>query len=105
MYQILYSDVADHLPEYATLKAMGYTASYLLGVIAQEAIMLAVLGYIPGFVFAIGLYQLTHAATMLPISMTVNRGVTVFFITVTMCFVSGAVAMRKLNSADPADVF
>lgn len=105
VYQILYSDVADHLPEYATLKAMGYTASYLLGVIAQEAIMLAVLGYIPGFVFAIGLYQLTHAATMLPISMTVNRGVTVFFLTVTMCFVSGAVAMRKLNSADPADVF
>ena len=28
-YQILTSDVADHLPEYATLKAIGYTNRYL----------------------------------------------------------------------------
>jgi putative ABC transport system permease protein len=105
VYQILYSDVTDHLPEYATLKAMGYTDGYLMGVLMQEALILAVLGYIPGFVFATALYQLTYSATLLPIGMTTARAINVFILTVVMCFVSGAIAMRKLQAADPADIF
>lgn len=105
VYQILYSDVSDHLPEYATLKAMGYTDRYLLVVLLQEALFLAVLGFIPAFVFSFGLYQLTYAATMLPIFMKVERAVNVFILTVIMCSVSGAIAMRKLRAADPADIF
>ncbi len=105
VYQILYSDVSDHLPEYATLKAMGYTDRYLLVTLLQEAILLAVLGYIPGFVLSFGLYQLAYAATMLPIGMTVARSINVFVMTIIMCFASGAIAMRKLQSADPADIF
>jgi putative ABC transport system permease protein len=105
VYQILYSDVSDHLPEYATLKAMGYSDRYLLTVLMQEALILAVLGYIPGFVLSLGLYQLTYAATMLPIAMKTSRSITVFILTVLMCFISGAIAMRKLQSADPADIF
>jgi putative ABC transport system permease protein len=105
VYQILYTDVANHLPEYATLKAMGYSDRYLLGVLIQEALLLAVLGYIPGFAVAVGLYHVTHIATLLPIGMTLNRAITVFVLTVVMCSASGAIAMRKLQSADPADVF
>ncbi|GAB1539028.1 ABC transporter permease DevC [Scytonema sp. NUACC21] len=105
VYQILYSDVAEHLPEYATLKAMGYGDGYLIGVLLQEAVLLAVLGYLPGFLIAIALYQLTYAATLLPIAMTTSRAITVFILTVAMCSFSGAVAMRKLQSADPADIF
>lgn len=105
VYQILYSDVSDHLPEYATLKAMGYTDSYLLGVLIQEALFLAILGYLPAFFLSFGLYQLTFAATMLPISMKVDRAITVFILTVIMCSVSGAIALKKLRSADPADIF
>lgn len=105
VYQILYTDVANHLPEYATLKAMGYGDRYLLIVLLQEALVLAALGYIPGFLISIGIYHLTYAATLLPIGMTINRAVTVFVLTVVMCSVSGAIAMGKLQSADPADVF
>jgi putative ABC transport system permease protein len=105
VYQILYSDVSDHLPEYATLKAMGYTDRYLLGVLLQEALLLAVLGYIPGFALSFGLYQLAFAATLLPISMTLERSLTVLALTIVMCSASGAIAMRKLRTADPADVF
>ncbi|MBE9236248.1 FtsX-like permease family protein [Anabaena aphanizomenioides LEGE 00250] len=105
VYQILYSDVSDHLPEYATLKAMGYTDSYLLGVLIQEALLLAILGYLPAFFLSFGLYQLTFAATMLPIYMKVDRAITVFIMTVIMCSVSGAIALKKLRSADPADIF
>ena len=36
VYQILYSDVSDHLPEYATLMAMGYRLLALLGVVAGK---------------------------------------------------------------------
>jgi putative ABC transport system permease protein len=105
VYQILYTDVADHLPEYATLKAMGYTDAYLLGALMQEALILAVLGYIPGFLLSLGLYQLTYAATLLPVAMKIDRALLVMLLTVFMCGVSGAIATRKLRSADPADVF
>ncbi|KAF3884019.1 MULTISPECIES: ABC transporter permease DevC [Nostocales] len=105
VYQILYSDVAEHLPEYATLKAMGYSNGYLIRVLLQEALLLAVLGFIPGFAIASALYQLTYAATLLPIAMTTSRAIAVFVLTLGMCSLSGAVAMRKLQSADPADIF
>ncbi|WP_341530657.1 ABC transporter permease DevC [Nostoc sp. UHCC 0302] len=105
VYQILYSDVSDHLPEYATLKAMGYTDTYLLKVLIQEALLLAVLGFLPGFILSFGLYQVTYAATMLPIFMKLERAITVWIMTVIMCSFSGAIAMRKLRQADPADVF
>lgn len=105
VYQILYTDVANHLPEYATLKAMGYGDRYLLGVLLQESLLLAILGYIPGFFISIGLYQLAFAATMLPISMKLERAVFVLVMTFIMCSVSGAIAMQKLRTADPADVF
>lgn len=105
VYQILYTDVSDHLPEYATLKAMGYKNSYLLIVVFQEAIILAVLGFFPGLALASGLYTLTRNATNLPMIMTVSRAVTVFILTTIMCCISGAIAVRKLQAADPADIF
>ncbi|WP_026732277.1 ABC transporter permease DevC [Fischerella sp. PCC 9605] len=105
VYQIIYADVADHLPQYSMLKAIGYSDRYLIVVLIQEALLLAVLGYIPGFIVSLGLYQLAAAATMLPMFMTIERSVTVFVLTVAMCLISTASTMRKLNSADPADVF
>ncbi|MFM6036816.1 MAG: ABC transporter permease DevC [Sphaerospermopsis kisseleviana] len=105
VYQILYSDVSDHLPEYATLKAMGYTDNYLLGVLLQEALLLAALGYLPALLLSFGIYQLTFIATLLPIAMKLDRAINVFILTVIMCTISGAIAMQKLRSADPADIF
>ncbi|MEA5550375.1 ABC transporter permease DevC [Anabaena cylindrica UHCC 0172] len=105
VYQILYSDVSDHLPEYATLKAMGYTDTYFLVVLLQEALLLAFLGFLPAFFLSFGLYQVTYSATLLPIFMKADRAINVFILTVIMCSISGAIAIRKLSSADPADVF
>jgi putative ABC transport system permease protein len=105
VYQILYTDVADHLAEYATLKAMGYRNSYLLSVVFQEAIILSFLGYIPGFLLALGLYSLTLNATSLPIAMTLDRAITVLCLAIVMCTISGAIAVRKVQDADPADIF
>ena len=105
VYQILYSDVSQHLPQYATLKAMGYSDRYLLGMLLQEALLLALLGYFPGLLLSFGLYQLAYAATLLPIAMKLERAISVLILTAIMCSVSGAIAMKKLRSADPADVF
>ena len=105
VYQILYTDVANHLSEYATLKAMGYKDSYFVILVFQEAVILAILGFIPGYFIATGLYSLAAGATALPLAMTVNRATTVLILTVIMCCVSGSIAVKKLSAADPADIF
>lgn len=105
VYQILYTDVADHLPEYATLKAMGYGDRYLLTVVFQQAIILALIGYLPGFGISSLLYVLTAQGTSLPMAMTLDKALTVLILTVVMCMGSGAIAVRKLSAADPADIF
>jgi putative ABC transport system permease protein len=105
VYQILYTDVSDHLAEYATLKAMGYKSRFLYSVVLQEAFILAVLGFIPGFALCLGLYKLVRDGTALPMFMTWDRIITVFFLTLIMCIVSGVIAMRRVQAADPADIF
>ncbi|MBM5803931.1 MAG: FtsX-like permease family protein [Cyanobacteria bacterium K_DeepCast_35m_m2_155] len=105
VYQILYSDVSDHLPEYATLMAMGYRLSGLLGVVAREGLLLAVLGYVPAYVAGQGLYALVRSGTRLPVVMDPQRALLVFAMILVMCMASAALAMRKLADADPAEIF
>jgi putative ABC transport system permease protein len=105
VYQILYSDVSDHLPEYATLMAMGYSLITLLGVVAREGLLLAILGYLPAYGAGHLLYGAIHAATKLPVSMATDRALTVFTMILVMCMASAAVAMRRLGDADPAEIF
>jgi putative ABC transport system permease protein len=105
VYQVLYSDISDHLSEYATLKAIGYSGRSLLIVIFQEALLLAVLGYIPGFAASVGMYQLLTVLTKLELVMEIGLALTVFSLTLAMCLISAAIASNKLRSADPADVF
>ena len=105
VYQILYTNVSEHLSEYATLKAMGYRHSYLLSMVLQQAFLIAVLGYIPGFLIANIQYDFTKNATLLPVNMSLDRAVFVFILTLVMAFVSGATAVKKLQDADPSDIF
>jgi putative ABC transport system permease protein len=105
VYQILYTDISDHLPEYATLKAMGYSDAYFMRTIIQEALILAALGFVPGVLLSTGLYALAQSATLLPIAMKLSRAASVLVLTIVMCIGAGAIALRKLQQADPADIF
>jgi putative ABC transport system permease protein len=105
VYQILFADIAGHLSEYATLKAMGYSNLYLSGVVLGAAIILAVIGFIPGFVTSLFLYDVVAKGTFLPLGMPVERAVGVFALIFGMCFTAGLLAMRKLRDANPADMF
>lgn len=105
VYQILYSDVQDHMQEYATLLAMGYAHRHLRGVVLQEAVMLATLGFLPGMAIAVVLFDVTRRATQLPLAMTTTDAALVFGLTLGMCAFSGSFALRKLRAVDPAEVF
>ena len=105
VYQILYTNITQHLPEYATLMAMGYENDYFSGLIFRQSLFLAVMAYIPGCLVAVSLYLVTRQSTLLPISMTLPRAVFVFALTLLMCCFSGYIATRKLRDADPVDIF
>ncbi len=105
VYQILFSDIATHLREYATLKAIGYSNHYLRLVVMGAALMLAVLGFVPGFLGSTALYGVVAKATLLPLGMAADRAVAVFGMIFAMCAIAGLLAMRKLGEADPADMF
>lgn len=105
VYQILFADISEHLPEYATLKAMGYTNRYVVSVVLQQACLLALLGYVPGLLVSSGLYRATESATRLPMHLSVGTGLLVLGLTIGMCMTSAAIAVRKVRSADPAEIF
>ena len=105
VYQVLYSDVSDHLPEYATLMAMGYKLNSLLGVVVREGLLLALFGYLPAYAAGQGLYLLVRNATQLPVAMNTVRSVSVFSMILIMCMLSAGLAMRRLVDADPAEIF
>ena len=105
VYQILFADVADHLSEYATLKAMGYTHGYLVRVVLKEAVVLGVLGYVPGLVASFYLYAAAANATQLPMKLTPPLAAAVLGLTIAMCAFSGVLTLRKLRGIDPAEVF
>ena len=105
VYQVLYTDVSDHLPEYATLMAMGYRVSHLLGVVMREGFYLAALGYVPAYIAGQGLYWFVRDATKLPVGMDPARAITVLVMILVMCMLSSLLAMRRLIDADPAEIF
>lgn len=105
VYQILYSDVSDHLPEYATLMAMGYNLRTLLGVVAREGFLLAIMGYVPAYISGQLLYSLIRTSTKLPVQMSFARASIIFCLILFMCMGSAIAAMKRLADADPAEIF
>ncbi|MDD5578517.1 MAG: ABC transporter permease DevC [Methylobacter sp.] len=105
VYQILFTDITNHLNEFSTLKAMGYKNNYFIRVVFASAFFLAILGFIPGYILSIGLYRLAESAIYMPMPMTVIKVFTIFMFILTMCAASGALAIRKLKEANPADMF
>ena len=105
VYQVLYTDVSDHLKEYATLKAMGFSNTFILSIVIQEALLLATSAFIPATLVSAGLYAFLSSATAIRISMTPDKILLVGFMTFMVCTASAIIAIGKLRDADPASVF
>ena len=104
-YQILYTDIADHLPQLATLKALGYRDRDLIRLVLAQAVLLGTIGFIPALVLTFGLYSTLTAMTGIITTLTVARVALVFSLTLGMCLVAGLLAVRKALATDPAELF
>jgi len=104
-YQVTYTDLADQLPQYATLKAVGYRTGYLLRVVLEQAAFNALAGWILAFLVSIVLYRIIGQAALLPMHMTANIIFVSLGLTLGMCLISAAIAVRRVIRADPAEVF
>ncbi|MEM8947030.1 MAG: FtsX-like permease family protein, partial [Planctomycetota bacterium] len=105
VYQVLSTDIANMMGEYATLKAMGYSNRYLTMVVLQQSVMLAIVGYIPSLAVSRFLYWFVEEQSGMPMFMTPRIIITVLLLAIAICVVSGMAALRKLYQADPADLF
>ena len=105
VYQILFTDVTEHLPEYATLKAMGYPGRFFVGVVLEQSLILAVLGFIPGALISWAMFLYTARSTSFTMRLSPMLAGTALALTTAMCVVAGLLAMRKLSRADPAELF
>ena len=105
VYQILYSEVGEHISEYATMKAMGYDDRFVVAIIIQESVILASLAFLPSLIVSALLYRVLMQATGLLVVMSFSRAALVFTTTLLLCSGSGWLATAKLRRLDPADVF
>jgi len=102
--QTLYASTKDHLAEFATLRALGASASYIHIVILVQAILSAIIGFALGFTLSMGLITLTKDTT-LTIVMTPKLAVALFLLTLGMCILAAISAIFKVTRIDPAGVF
>jgi putative ABC transport system permease protein len=104
-YQILYTDIMDHLAELSTLRAMGYGARFLVGIVLFEAAFLSLTAFVPSILIGAGLYALLAAATGFLVRLTLARAGLVLATTLTMSMIAAVLALRKALQADPAELF
>jgi putative ABC transport system permease protein len=104
-YQIIYTDLTEQLPQYATMKAIGYRTGYLIRVVLEQAAFSGLAGWIPAWLLSILLYRVVGEVALLPLRMTVDLSLISLGLTLGMCLISAVLAVRRVLSADPAEVF
>lgn len=104
--QTLYASTKDHLNEFATLRALGASASYIHTVILIQALLSAVIGYVLGMSLALFvIYGVASKKATLTILMTPKLAAYLFALTVGMCIFAAISAIFKVTRIDPAGVF
>lgn len=104
-YQILYTEVTDHLQQYATLKAIGFTQEFLRNVILSQAVLLSGTGFAAGVILAAIADAYIASATMLPTQLHFGSATIVCLGTLVMCILAGWIAIGRLKAADPAALY
>lgn len=102
--QTLYASTKDHLNEFATLRALGASAGYIIQVILLQALFSAVVGYALGMSLTLGIFKLAEDTT-LNVVMTPGLALLLFAVTIGMCMLAAISAIFKVIRIDPAGVF
>ena len=105
VYQILATLVGRQLPQFATLKAVGYGDRFLVGTVITMALLIVLTSFFPALAVAVGVYAVIRDETLLPVEMSGARIAAVFAATLAMAAASALLSMSSLRRADPADLF
>jgi putative ABC transport system permease protein len=105
LYQTLATQITRQLPQFATLKAIGYTDRYLGAIVLIESFLIMAVAFVPALGAALAVYALVRAETLLPLSLTAAELGSVFAITLAMAAASAFLSLSGLRRADPAEVF
>jgi putative ABC transport system permease protein len=104
-YQVLFNDINDHLPELATLKAVGYRNGTLLSIALTQGLYLGLLAFGLGLAVSLVTYGALARVSGLLLELTVGRVALVLALTLAMCTAAAAMAVQRAFRADPADLF
>jgi putative ABC transport system permease protein len=102
--QTLYASTRDHLPEYATLRAIGGPAVYLYRIVLTQATLAGLIGYAIGIAivaFLVWSSRNASAAPELPLWLALAIG----GCTLADCLVAATVSLRVVTKIDPVKVF
>jgi putative ABC transport system permease protein len=102
--QTLYSSTKDHINEFATLRALGAGAGYIVKVILMQAVLSGLIGFSLGFAASLGVIHAVRD-TKLTVIMTPELALSLFAITIGMCIFAAISAIVKVVRIDPAVVF
>ncbi len=105
VYNIIYTDINNNLPQYGTLRAIGYSNSYLFIIIVLQSAILAIIGFFPGLLTSILIYKVMAKSTGLLVEMSINVASLVAVLTIFMCMFAGLIGARKIQGLDPAEVY
>jgi len=92
------------LPQYATLKAMGYVPSYIVGVVMRQAAFLALGGWATACLASLLLYRAVSELALIPLTTSPEIVLVSLALTLGMCLASAALAMVRVVTVDPAEV-
>lgn len=104
-YQIIYTELSDRLPQYATLKGIGYANAYLVASVLRQALLTGLAGYVPAWLLCLAVYRIVGHIALLPLHMTVQLTLISLALTLGMCVFAAGIAIRRVIAADPAEIF
>jgi putative ABC transport system permease protein len=104
-YQIIFTDVSEQLPQYATMKAIGYRTRYLVRVVLEQAAFSGLAGWVPAWLLSLLLYRIVGEVALLPLRMTWDLTLISLVLTLGMCLTAAIIAVRRVITLDPAEVF
>jgi putative ABC transport system permease protein len=105
LYQTLATQIARHLPEFATMKAIGYGDASLAAVVTIESVLLVIAAFIPASIAAMAVYALIRSETLLPVTFSASNVGLVFAAVMIMSASSAMLSLSALRRADPAEIF
>ncbi len=105
VYQIVSTQVSRQLPQFATMKAIGYPDRALAETVSAMSLLIVIAGFVPALGAALGLYSVIRQETLLPVTMSEMRLLAVFAAALAMALISALLSVGTLRRAAPADVF